>query len=146
MSMTRDDFASWLDHYIAAWRSGDADEIGDLFSEDVTYSQTGGQSVIEGREAVVRDWLEAAYEPEERKSLLFKICTIWEEALGNLEEARNFLQQAWDMTRDGEIGAHLGEVMWMQGDRDDARRIWAESKESSPDNPVLKKVLDRFMP
>jgi hypothetical protein len=36
--------------------------------------------------------------------------------------------------------------MWMQGDRDDARRIWAESKESSPDNPVLKKVLDRFMP
>jgi tetratricopeptide (TPR) repeat protein len=66
--------------------------------------------------------------------------------LGNLEEARNFLQQAWDMTRDGEIGAHLGEVMWMQGDRDDARRIWKESQESSPDNPVLQKVLDRFMP
>jgi tetratricopeptide (TPR) repeat protein len=66
--------------------------------------------------------------------------------LGNLEKARGYLQQAWDMTGDGEIGAHLGEVMWMQGDRDDARRIWAESKESSPDNPVLKKVLDRFMP
>jgi predicted negative regulator of RcsB-dependent stress response len=66
--------------------------------------------------------------------------------LGNLEKARGYLQQAWDMTGDGEIGAHLGEVMWMQGDRDDARRIWAESKESSPDNPVLQKVLDRFMP
>jgi tetratricopeptide (TPR) repeat protein len=66
--------------------------------------------------------------------------------LGNLEVARNFLQQAWEMTRDGEIGAHLGEVMWMQGDRDDARRIWKESQESAPDNPVLQKVLDRFMP
>ena len=66
--------------------------------------------------------------------------------LGNLDKARGYLQQAWDMTGDGEIGAHLGEVMWMQGDRDEARRIWAESKESSPDNPVLKKVLDRFMP
>ncbi len=66
--------------------------------------------------------------------------------LGNLEEARAYLQQAWEMTRDGEIGAHLGEVMWMQGDRDDARRIWKESQESAPDNPVLQKVLDRFMP
>jgi tetratricopeptide (TPR) repeat protein len=65
--------------------------------------------------------------------------------LGNLQEARNFLQQAWDMTGDGEIGAHLGEVMWMQGDRDEARRIWKESKENSPDNPVLNKVLERFM-
>ena len=64
MTLTRDDFASWLDRYIEAWRSGAADEIGDLFSEDVTYSQTGGQSVIEGRDAVVRDWLEASYEPE----------------------------------------------------------------------------------
>lgn len=66
--------------------------------------------------------------------------------LGNLEEARAYLQQAWEMTRDGEIGAHLGEVMWMQGDRDEARRIWNESQESAPDNPVLQKVLDRFMP
>ena len=64
MALTRDDFASWLDRYIAAWRSGDAEEVGDLFSEDVTYSQTGGQSVIEGREAVVKDWLAASYEPE----------------------------------------------------------------------------------
>jgi tetratricopeptide (TPR) repeat protein len=66
--------------------------------------------------------------------------------LGNLAEARKFLQQAWDMTGDGEIGAHLGEVMWVQGDRDEARRIWAEAKENTPDNPVLRKVLERFMP
>ena len=64
MTLTRDDFAGWLERYIAAWRSGEADEIGDLFSEDVTYSQTGGQTVIVGREAVVEDWLEAAYEPD----------------------------------------------------------------------------------
>ena len=50
MHLTRDRFASWLDRYIAAWRSGDAADIGDLFSEDVSYSQDGGQSVVEGRE------------------------------------------------------------------------------------------------
>ena len=64
MHLTRDGFASWLDRYVAAWRSGDPDDIGDLFSEDVTYSQTGGQTVVEGRAAVVKDWLEASYEPE----------------------------------------------------------------------------------
>jgi ketosteroid isomerase-like protein len=64
MHLTRDQFAAWLDRYIAAWRSGDAGDIGDLFSEDVTYSQDGGQTSIGGREAVVRDWLEAAYEPD----------------------------------------------------------------------------------
>ena len=31
MTLTRDDFATWLDRYIAAWRSGEPDEIGDLF-------------------------------------------------------------------------------------------------------------------
>ncbi len=64
MHLTRDGFASWLERYVAAWRSRDPDAIGDLFSEDVTYSQTGGQTVVEGRAAVVRDWLEASYEPD----------------------------------------------------------------------------------
>lgn len=59
MHLTRDQFAAWLDRYIAAWRSGDPEAIGDLFSEDVVYSQNGGQTSISGREAVVADWLEA---------------------------------------------------------------------------------------
>ncbi len=66
--------------------------------------------------------------------------------LGKLDEAKNYLQQAWDMTGDGEIGAHLGEVLWMQGEHDEARRIWEEARKNAPDNPVLRKVLDRFMP
>ena len=64
MHLTRDQFAAWLDRYLAAWRSGDTDEIGELFSDDVVYSQNGGQTSITGREAVVAHWLEAAYEPE----------------------------------------------------------------------------------
>ena len=64
MNLTRDQFAAWLTRYIEAWRSGDPAAIGDLFSDDVSYSQTGGRTSIAGREVVVRDWLEAAYEPE----------------------------------------------------------------------------------
>lgn len=66
--------------------------------------------------------------------------------LGNLEEARRYLQQAWDMTKDSEIGAHLGEVLWMQGDRDAARAIWKISRENTPDNPVLLETVKRLDP
>ena len=66
--------------------------------------------------------------------------------LGNLDEAHSYLQRAWDMTQDSEIGAHLGEVMWMQGDREGARKIWEASRQTSPDNPVLLEVINRYNP
>jgi tetratricopeptide (TPR) repeat protein len=66
--------------------------------------------------------------------------------LGNLDEARQYLQQAWDMTRDSEIGAHLGEVLWVQGERAAARAIWKASRESNPDNPVLLETVNRLDP
>jgi tetratricopeptide (TPR) repeat protein len=66
--------------------------------------------------------------------------------LGNLEKARTFLQQAWDMTQDSEIGAHFGEVLWAQGEHEAARRVWDEAKASNPENPVLLEVLKRINP
>ena len=66
--------------------------------------------------------------------------------LGNLDQARRHLQQAYDMTGDGEIGAHLGEVLWMQGDQAGARRVWEQSLKTAPDNPVLKEITKRFTP
>jgi Flp pilus assembly protein TadD len=66
--------------------------------------------------------------------------------LGRLQEARDHLQKAYDMTGDGEIGAHLGEVMWMMGDRDAARAVWDKARRDSPDNAVLEEALKRFSP
>jgi tetratricopeptide (TPR) repeat protein len=60
--------------------------------------------------------------------------------LGNLDEARRLLQQAWDMTQDSEI------VMWEQGDRDSAREIWESSRLASPDNQLLLEVINRYSP
>jgi ketosteroid isomerase-like protein len=37
VSVTRDDVQQWLDRYVEAWRSYDADAIGELFAEDATY-------------------------------------------------------------------------------------------------------------
>jgi len=66
--------------------------------------------------------------------------------MGDLNGAERELRRAWEGRPDGEIGAHLGEVLWTRGDRDEARRIWQESLKTSPENATLQKTLKRFGP
>jgi tetratricopeptide (TPR) repeat protein len=66
--------------------------------------------------------------------------------LGDLKGAARELRRAWEGRPDGEIGAHLGEVLWELGERDEARRIWQESIKTSPDNESLQKTIKRFNP
>jgi tetratricopeptide (TPR) repeat protein len=66
--------------------------------------------------------------------------------MGDLKGAVRELRRAWEGRPDGEIGAHLGEVLWAIGDRDEARRIWQESLKTSPENETLQKTLKRFGP
>ena len=48
---------TWLDSYVAAWLSYDADEIRALFTEDIAYRYHPSEDPIVGREAVVASWL-----------------------------------------------------------------------------------------
>jgi Flp pilus assembly protein TadD len=66
--------------------------------------------------------------------------------MGDLKGATTHLRRAWQGRPDGEIGAHLGEVLWMLGERDEARRIWGEARKLSPENETLQKTLKRFAP
>jgi hypothetical protein len=48
----------WLDRYVTAWLTYEADLIGDLFSEDVTYRYHAfDDNPVIGRDAVVASWL-----------------------------------------------------------------------------------------
>jgi ketosteroid isomerase-like protein len=55
--VTRDDVQAWLDRYVAAWASYDADAIGDLFSEDAVYRFHPSDEGFVGRDAIVRAWI-----------------------------------------------------------------------------------------
>jgi len=56
------------------------------------------------------------------------------------------LRRAWSLRPDAEIGAHLGEVLWSTGQREEANRIWDEALRDHPDNETLLKTLRRFRP
>lgn len=64
--------------------------------------------------------------------------------MGNREEALRLLESAWTARPDAEIGAHLGEVLWALGRKDDARRIWRESRGKDAANEVLRETLARL--
>lgn len=64
--------------------------------------------------------------------------------MGDYPRALEYLRRAWEGRPDGEIGAHLGEVLWVTGERAEAERIWEEAEKKSPDNEALKKTIKRF--
>ncbi|MDZ7803938.1 tetratricopeptide repeat protein [Thiohalophilus sp.] len=64
--------------------------------------------------------------------------------LGQHDKALEYLQRAFDKLRDGEIAAHLGEVLWVTGRREDARRVWDEALREAPEHRVLQDVIERF--
>lgn len=64
--------------------------------------------------------------------------------LGRMEEAVQFLREAWSRDRNAEIGAHLGEVLWVTGDREAALEVWQEAAEVEVDNSALRETLLRY--
>ena len=63
---------------------------------------------------------------------------------GDLEVALEFLQLAMEQQPDAEIAAHLGEVLWKLGQKDEALLVWQDGQRSNPDNAVLNETLRKF--
>lgn len=61
--MDRADVDRWLERYVAAWKSGDAAEIGDLFAESARYRYRAFDEPLAGRDAIVQSWLDHDDEP-----------------------------------------------------------------------------------
>lgn len=63
---------------------------------------------------------------------------------GRYDEALEYLNRAYAEFPDPEVAAHLGEVLWVRGERDAAREIWLEALERDPAHPVLIGTLERL--
>jgi len=63
--------------------------------------------------------------------------------LGRNEEALVELRRAFSMMKDAEVAAHIGEVLWVMGRHDDARRYFDEARGIDPDNRSLIRALEK---
>jgi tetratricopeptide (TPR) repeat protein len=63
---------------------------------------------------------------------------------GHATEALPYLNAAYGDEHDGDIAAHLGEVLWRLGRQDEAQRIWSEAGALDADNHLLKSTRHRL--
>ncbi len=66
--------------------------------------------------------------------------------MGNLAKSLEFLRRAYSVNPDPEIAAHLGEVLWVQGVKDQAKKVWGDALKSHPENEVLQATMKKFIP
>jgi tetratricopeptide (TPR) repeat protein len=64
--------------------------------------------------------------------------------LGRLKEAESLLRHAYELRPDVEIAAHLGEVLWVKGQKEDAQKLWRDAQSKDPQNDTLKSTLARL--
>jgi tetratricopeptide (TPR) repeat protein len=66
--------------------------------------------------------------------------------LGKYDEAIRLLRKALAQYDDSEIAAHLGEVLWVSGAREEAKKVWKKALQKFPGDPFLQKVMRRLIP
>jgi tetratricopeptide (TPR) repeat protein len=65
---------------------------------------------------------------------------------GKLDESVKMLRRAYTSNANPEIAAHLGEVLWMRGDKTEAKKIWQDSLKENAGNEELQAVIKKFNP
>jgi len=65
--------------------------------------------------------------------------------LGKLDKSLEFLRRAFKLDPDPEIAAHLGEVLWVHGDKEEAKKIWNDNLKLHPDSETLRAVMKKFL-
>jgi tetratricopeptide (TPR) repeat protein len=64
--------------------------------------------------------------------------------MGNLDKAATILKDAYAKKPDAEIAAHLGEVLWAQGARDEAMKLLTASMKEHPENESLGATIKKL--
>jgi len=64
---------------------------------------------------------------------------------GDSEGAKRLLERAYEAYPDAEIAAHLGEVLWVGGDKTAARSIWEKALADAPEHDKLVDTMERLI-
>lgn len=64
--------------------------------------------------------------------------------LGQYDEALKYLRRAFEKLKDAEVAAHLGEVLWVAGEREKAQEVWNAALQYAPNDDLLLNVMQKF--
>lgn len=64
--------------------------------------------------------------------------------LGQLDKAEQVLKQAVAIREEPEFLAHLGEVLWQQDQKDEAKKVWLRGLKQDGANKLILKTMHHF--
>ena len=65
--------------------------------------------------------------------------------MGNFKSSYDYLDRAYKTRPDPEIAAHLGEVLWAEGKREEAEKLWRAALKENPDNASLRTTIEKHL-
>jgi len=90
-----------------------------------------------------RDYIERAYALKPEEPAILDSMGWVHYRLGDYDTALDYLERALAALDDGEIAAHLGEVLWALGRHADAWAVWEAALETHPGHAYLMDVIER---
>ncbi len=65
--------------------------------------------------------------------------------MGNFDKGLEYLKRAFAQRPDAEIAAHIGEVLWALGRRNEAEKTWREALQANPASEELQAVMRKYL-
>lgn len=90
-------------------------------------------------------YLEKALELQPDEAVIIDSYGWLQFKLGNYEKALEYLQKAYSKQQENEIAAHLAEVLWVLGRRDEAKKLFEQTIKISPDDEYLLDFQQRIL-
>ena len=97
------------------------------------------------RYADAEKYLQKALNLEPNEAVIIDSYGWLQFKLGNTERALDYLQQAYEKQQENEIAAHLAEVLWALGKKDEARKLFNKAIKESPDDEYLRDFQRRIL-
>ncbi len=98
-----------------------------------------------GRYAEAQQYLQQALSLQPDAAVILDSYGWLQFKLGNKEIALEYLQKAFDKQQENEIAAHLAEVLWSLGKKDQARKVFNKAIKDAPDDEYLLDFQRRFL-
>lgn len=124
----------------------DLHRVIDLDGENAAALNAYGYTLMERRQRYedALPYVEKAYALDAESPAILDSIGWLRFRMGRLNDALPLLQKAWAGEKGAEIAAHLGEVLWQLGRKDEARAIWGDGWAREPGHPALQPMRGRM--
>ncbi|WP_458504145.1 tetratricopeptide repeat protein [Methylobacter sp.] len=98
-----------------------------------------------GRYADAEKYLQQALNLQPNEAVIMDSFGWLQFKLGRLEQALGYLERAYAKQQEGEIAAHLAEVLWALGRKEEARKVFTKAIKKAPEDEYLLDFKNRLL-